>query len=948
MVHQNIQGFSSKAIEIGLFLDALDVDVMCFTEHWLRQHELISNIKNYKIGSSYVRNCATRGGSMIIVKDEYKCKERKKVVQLSIERVVEISCVELDSHIILCAYRPPASDFNQFESVMEDALKEVFSSSKYIIVCGDFNVNLLESKDRETIRLLNLFKSFNLHHLFEAPTRVTATTATCIDNVFCKCEATGKEIINCFSSDHSGQKVVFKMPKQTNEQLITYRPVNEGRIARFKESIISKVTQPDVENNDPNSLYTDLSTVINREFENIFKLKTVKKNGKKAMFSDWATSGIHRSRTKLYELYEMKRNSQDATFIDYVRRYSKLFKKVCVAAKADYLSNKVKTADNKIKAVWNVINSETGKSKNRNCQLKLRIDDRIVTSDLEVASAFEDFFSNIAVDTTRDLQSSTALAGSYLNVVGKDSHLKFNFLHTDSEEIIKTFKSLKIKNTEDLWGVSVKVMQSIIDIVAPYLAVVFNNCVDECVFPDLMKYSKVIPLFKSGSSSEPGNFRPVSVLPVLSKVFEKIMLNQLLHHFNINELFHNQQFGFTKGRSTTDAAASLMKHIFDAWEHSQDAIGIFCDLSKAFDCVEHETLIRKLEHYGLSGNALNLVMSYLSQRIQKVDINRVQSCGSPVKLGVPQGSILGPFLFLVYINDLPQLIENKCDIVLFADDTSLIFKVDRQQEDLSHINKTLTDVLNWFTANNLLLNAAKTKCIKFSLPNVRQVDTTIFLNGEKLDLVDETVFLGLTLDRHLQWSPHLSGLAGRLSSAAYAVRRIRQYTNVETARLVYFSYFHSILSYGILIWGKAADIETIFILQKRAVRSIYNLGSRDSLRERFKEIDIPTVASQYIHDVILYTHRNIESFKKMSDLHNFNTRNKHKLAVPRFRLQKVSKSFLGNCVRFYNKVPVDAWALPYNSFKTYIKSALLKKAYYKVEEYLCDGATWPSLKTQSN
>ncbi|XP_073947822.1 uncharacterized protein [Choristoneura fumiferana] len=823
---------------------------MCITEHWLKQHELLLNICNYRIASSFTRKSAIHGGSMIIVKDDYKSKELKNVVQLSIERVIEISCVELENHIILCVYRPPSSDFCQFEPVMEDALKQVFASSKSVIVCGDFNVNLLDSANRYSGRLLNLFKSFNLFHLFEEPTRVTANTATCLDNIFCKCDAMDKEIINCFNSDHSGQKACFTILKQTNDRVITYRPVTEARVEKFKENIINSVPEPYMEGSDPNVLYKNLSTVINREFEKVFTLRTKMRNGNKAKFSDWATVGIHKSRTRLYELYEMKSHSQDPSFIDYVRKYSKLFKKVCIAAKADYLSNKVKSAENKVKAVWNVINSETGKSKPRNCQFQLKVDDRILTSDLEVAGAFENFFSDIAVNTTRDLKSSTVLASSYLNEIAKDKRLNFDFQHTNSEEIIKTFKSLKLKNTEDLWGISVRVMQSVIHIVAPYLAVIFNKCIDDGVFPDLMKYSKVIPLFKAGSSSDPGNFRPISVLPVLSKVFEKIMLNQLLRHFNVNNLLHSQQFGFTKGRSTTDAAASLMKYIYDAWENSQDAIGIFCDLSKAFDCVEHETLIRKLQHYGLSAKALNLVKSYLSQRIQKVDINRTQSAGSAVKLGVPQGSILGPFLFLVYINDLPHLLEQKCNIVLFADDTSLIFKVNRQQENPTHINETLAEALNWFTANNLLLNAAKTKCIKFSLPNVRQFETIISLNGENLKLVHETVFLGLTLDRNLQWSPHISGLAGRLSSAAYAVRRIRQFTNVETARLVYFSYFHSIMSYGMLIWGKAADIETIFILQKRAVRSIYNLGSRDSLRERFKEINILTVSSQYIHDCI--------------------------------------------------------------------------------------------------
>ncbi|KAI8433033.1 hypothetical protein MSG28_013900 [Choristoneura fumiferana] len=216
--------------------------------------------------------------------------------------------------------------------------------------------------------------------------------------------------------------------------------------------------------------------------------------------------------------------------------------------------------------------------------------------------------------------------------------------------------------------------------------------------------------------------------------------------------------------------------------------------------------------------------------------------------------------------------------VLFEDDTSLMFKVNRQQEDPTHINETLAEVLNWFTANNLLLNAAKTKCIKFSLPNVRQFKTTISLNGENLKLVHETVFLGLTLDRNLQWSPHISGLAGRLSPAAYA---------------------HSVLRYA-------------------------DLGQGSRYRDRFKEINILTVASQYIHDVILYTHKNIGSFKKGSDVHDINIRNKHKLAVPKFRLRKGDS--LGNLVLVKNKlfglVNVDCSRRSPNSPVVFIKAAV--------------------------
>lgn len=383
-----------------------------------------------------------------------------------------------------------------------------------------------------------------------------------------------------------------------------------------------------------------------------------------------------------------------------------------------------------------------------------------------------------------------------------------------------------------------------------------------------------------------------------------------------------------------------MKHIFNAWEEAQDAIGIFCDLSKAFDCVNHETLLLKLEHYGIKNMALNLVGSYLKERQLKVQVNGVNSLGSIIAMGVPQGSILGPFLFLVYINDLPHLLKNQPKMVLFADDTSLIFKIDRRTQNFDDVNDSILQVQNWFTANNLVLNEKKTKCIRFSLPNVKSSDCDIVLNGEKLEFINETVFLGITLDDRLQWGPHITSLIGRLSSAAYAVRKIRQLTDVDTARLVYFSYFHSIMSYGILLWGRAADMESVFVLQKRAVRAIYNLSRRESLRELFKQINIMTVPCQYIYENIMYVRKNLHLFAKLSDRHNYNTRNRNKIAQPQFRLSKVHTSFMGYCVKCYNKIPCDILQLNEKKFKTHIKNILCKQAYYKLDDYIEDKNAW--------
>lgn len=544
------------------------------------------------------------------------------------------------------------------------------------------------------------------------------------------------------------------------------------------------------------------------------------------------------------------------------------------------------------------------------------------------------------MDITSNISSCSHTAVALLESSVDKCADSFSFRHINTDTILKAFKTINIKNTEDLWGISTNVARTIINSLAPQLADIFNRCLEEGTFPNLMKHAKIIPLFKAGDKNNPSNFRPISILPAFSKVFEKIIYNQLLSHFAINKLFHEKQFGFTKGRSTTDAGVALLKHIFDAWEGKQDAIGIFCDLSKAFDCVSHETLINKLEHYGVSKIALSLIQSYLSNRTQKVVINGAVSSGAPITIGVPQGSILGPLLFLIYINDLPYFARNLCETVLFADDTSLIFNVKRGLDNVDDVNSALSKVLHWFTINNLLLNSAKTKCVKFSLPNVRQVSTQIKMNDNVVELVDSTVFLGIKLDSRLQWDPHIDTLSGRLSSAAYAVKKIRLLTDVETARVVYFSYFHSVMSYGLLLWGSAANIDDVFILQKRAVRAIYNLKSRDSLKEVFKKIDILTIASQFIFENIMFVKKYEKTFVKNCDLHNLNTRRKNKLAVPSFRLHKTGGSFLGKCVTFYNKLPLNITEMPLHTFKDHVKKTLMSKGYYKVEDYVNDKYVW--------
>lgn len=941
LVHQNIRGFASKELEIGLLLEENNINIICLTEHWLNAHQSkCISYDSYVIGSIFTRKAAIHGGSLILLNNNIVFKERKDVLGLSVERCVELSCVELERHIIICVYRPPSSHYETFERVMEEALKRTSCNSKSLIVCGDFNIDLIVPSSI-SVRFLNLFKSFNLGYLFLEPTRVTDNTATCLDNIFGNFEVRSKKVFDCLGSDHYGQQITFECKEVNTVHTVRCRPLTENRKEYFKQNIKKQLALNEP-HNDPNTDFENLFTIINNEFNHSFPVRTFNHNCK-TKFCDWATNGIYKSRIRLYDLYATKKYNKDPIFVDYVRNYSKIFKRVCIAAKSLYLSRKINNAPNKIKATWNIINKETGKAKNNDLSFSLEISNNIVNSDSEVAETFQIFFSEIPFKTTRTLDSSAALANTLLvdNVPKPGATFSFNTISADV--IIKTFRSINVKKTEDIWGLSVHVLSSIVSMLAPQLANIFNECTARGVFPDLMKVSKIIPLHKNGSKSDPNNFRPISILPSLSKIFEKVILDQLVSYFNQHKLIHNRQFGFTKGSSTTDAAATLIRTIFDAWEVNMNAYGIFCDLSKAFDCVNHDILLGKLMFYGIDNLSIALISSYLSDRTQKVDINRTLSSGATLQMGVPQGSILGPFLFLVYINDLPYLAQGKCDIVLFADDTSLIFKTDRKLNNLNIINDTLSIIHNWFSTNNLALNSNKTKCVKFVLPNVSEMSTPIRLNGMDLEVVNSTIFLGINLDHKLQWHSHIKTLSGKLSAAAYAVRKVRQLTDVETARLVYFSYFHSVMSYGILLWGRAADIESIFVLQKRVVRFIYNLGYRDSLRDVFKDINILTVASQYIFTTIMFVRKNIHLYKRLEEVHQFNTRNKYKLVNLKCRLSKVNKSFVAQGIRFYNKIPSEFLNLPLMQFKSFIKRSLLCKGYYTINEFITDKNAFTSI-----
>ena len=354
---------------------------------------------------------------------------------------------------------------------------------------------------------------------------------------------------------------------------------------------------------------------------------------------------------------------------------------------------------------------------------------------------------------------------------------------------------------------------------------VCNLSLSNGVFPSELKVAKVVPIFKGGDTTKLTNYRPVSILSVVSKVLERLMYNRMFSFIEKYKILYDYQFGFRIKHSTHMALSLFIDKLTHYIENGEHSIGVYLDFSKAFDTIDHDILYMKLHHYGFRSHVLDWIKSYMSNRCQYVSYNGHDSMMQDISCGVPQGSILGPLLFLLYINDLGNICQN-LSAFMFADDTSLL----GHDTDISvlkaKVNDDLVIISSWLNANKLSLNLSKSQFMLFTRKHFTLTDINITVNNVCIDRVNKVKFLGTIMDDKLNWQEHITYICKKVSKCIGILYKLRQYVDINTAKLLYYTLVYPYLTYCNIVWGNTFKqyLRPLMVIQKKAVRII--VGNR--------------------------------------------------------------------------------------------------------------------------
>ena len=789
----------------------------------------------------------------------------------------------------------------------------------------DHNLDLLKSNNHiETQKFMDINFEANILPCITRPTRITKSTAMLIDNVFVSQnlhKAFDSAILLNDMSDHLPSLVIIhnQLMDITDHWKFNCRSLNEPKMKEINKLLLltdwSTLSIQDV-----NKSFSELQDRIEECMNAIAPLKTIKIPMHKAWREPWITKGISNSMKHCTHLYKksLKKDASTESEIRY-KNYRNCLTKIKRKAKTDYYINRCYALKSNVKKLWQLINNIIRKSNDKTSIIEYITVKNIKYHDAkEVSNQFGTYYSELGEKLSLKLQTKSNSITDYLEKIKNNPKTLFMSAIT-TKEIQKHIDKLPAKNSSGYDNISNILLKRIKLSISKPLSIIFNQSLQTGQFPENMKIAKIIPLFKRGLKHLIENYRPISLLITLSKLLEKCIYQRVYKFLNTNNIFFKKQYGFRAKHSCEHAIQDLCGNIISKKEEGLHTAAIFLDLSKAFDTLSHDILLKKLDIYGIRGICNKWFESYLSNRNIQVKCKTLSSNNIEIsnryqiKYGTAQGSCLGPLLFNIFCNDIHYNIEYS-NLILFADDTT-IYASHRNSTYLNYIlQHDFNSLQQWFTANKLTLNLMKTVTMNF-WPEQMDNPIKILTTEEPLPSVISTKFLGVTIDNKLTWTYHTDNLIRKLSANKILLSKAKYLMNPEAKRLIYFAHIHSHLTYANTVWSiniSKKQKTLIEKIQKYCLRSIAKKKHNSHTDPLFKLLKIMKFddITRLEQSKLAYKIKNklmptpiLELFDTLGKKsHRYNTRERHLPNIKKHKSDLYNKSFLCKSITYYNEL----------------------------------------------
>ena len=883
---RSINGHWDDILDIINSANPIKFSVLAFQEVW-------SVSKNYKI-PGYCKfefnsrdkngppnpNCG--GGVGLFIDNKYKDYEILTEESVFQPHVYESIWVKIKikngrDKIIGNVYRPntaPLANLQKAIEIHNQIIDKIQNNRLHancdVQIVSDFNVNMLNFETHGlTNDYINSLISKSFLPLITLPTRIKHQSATLIDHIWTnkKCNSYNTGIIINSLSDHFPVFHIedVKQPKNIIPDKLT-RKINAETIPAFCDMLKSTKWTSVIGEQKPELAFQNFFQIFNEIRDVSFPEIKVKQKPQNFVHSPWMTKGLMISQKRKEKLFSKKVKKPTDNNKEMFKIYNKVYNKLRRASKKIYYDDQFKTFTKNCKQTWTLIREIIGSKKERS-QIPdfFKENGQLIKDNLDIANGFNDFFSQVGPKLASEIGESDVSFESFL----LDSNpVTFEFFRISETDILKICRQLKPKLSSGTDFISNKLLKHIAPIIISPLHYLINLSLESGYIPRELKIAKIVPVFKDGDCHKYTNYRPISLLNSFSKLLEKIVARQLSVFLSSHNIIYQHQYGFRTNHNTSQPVLHFSEKIYNALNQNPPAktLSIFIDLKKAFDTVDHKILLKKMEHYGVRGSSNDWFKNYLSDREQFVSINGVDSDLANIVCGVPQGSVLGPLLFLLYINDLPNATEFLT--LLFADDTTFQYTGDSMDLLFEKCNSELEKASIWFEANKLTLNVKKTKFMMFSEKNaqINLQDLHLKIGGKIVEQVGSNSnekyfkFVGHVLDDKFSWVGHVEHVCKKLASANYAINATKNLLPPKVRKTLYYSLFDSHLNFGNLLWG-CADKKLLYkieILQKRCIRNVALKSFKAHTEPIFKNLEILKFTDKlaFCRSVFIHQYRN--------------------------------------------------------------------------------------------